>query len=159
MKRYKVPCLAFINKLDRAGANPYRVTEALREKLSHNAVMMQIPMGLEKDHEGVVDLLTMKAQYFDGDQGETVREEDIPAEYTDKATEYRALLLDKLSMLSDELMELMLEEKEVPLELLRKVVRESVIKRELTPVYMGSAYKNKGVPESPRRGTKLSAKS
>ena len=78
MKRYKVPCIAFINKCDRSGANPFRVVTQLKEKLGHNAVAMQIPIGLEADHEGVVDLVTMKALYFDGDNGETIRVEEIP---------------------------------------------------------------------------------
>jgi elongation factor G len=78
MKRYKVPCIAFINKCDRSGANPTKVIEQLRTKLGHNAVPMQIPVGLEADHKGVIDLVTMKALYFDGPNGENVREEEIP---------------------------------------------------------------------------------
>jgi elongation factor G len=145
MKRYGVPCLAFINKLDRAGANPFKVIGQLREKLGHNAVAMQIPIGTENDHNGVIDLLTMKAYYFDGEKGEKIREEEIPSELLDKAKEYRGILFDKVSMFSDEVVELMLEEKEVPLELMYKTIRSACIKRELTPVFMGSAYKNKGV--------------
>lgn len=145
MKRYKVPCMAFINKLDRAGADPYRVTTQLREKLNHNAVMMQIPIGLEHEHDGVVDLRTMKAFYFDGDNGENIRIEDIPADLQDKAAEYKSIMMDAISMFDDEMVELVLEEKEVPLELFDKTVRKAVIARELTPVYMGSAFKNKGV--------------
>ncbi len=145
MKRYNVPCLAFINKLDRAGANAHRVIGQLREKLKHNAVAMQIPIGLENDHNGVVDLITMKAYYFDGNDGENTREEEIPAELQEEADKYRALMFDTVSMFSDEMMELMLEEKEVPLDLLHKAIREATIARKITPVYMGSAYKNKGV--------------
>ncbi|MDR3013656.1 MAG: GTP-binding protein, partial [Chitinispirillales bacterium] len=80
LKRYKVPRLAFINKCDRSGANPYRVTQQLREKLGHNAVMTQIPLGLEDKLEGVIDLVTMKAVYFDGKSGEDIREVEIPAD-------------------------------------------------------------------------------
>ena len=145
MKRYKVPCLAFINKLDRAGSNPKKVIGDLRDKLGHNAVAMQIPIGLEADHNGVVDLITMKAYYFDGDQGETVREEDIPAELEEAAGEARAEMLDAVSMDSDEMMELMLEEKEVPEALIHTTVKKAVLERKLTPVYLGSAFKNKGV--------------
>ena len=145
MKRYKVPCLAFINKLDRAGASPFRVTDQLREKLGHNAVMMQIPIGLENDHNGVIDLITLKAYYFDGPKGEEIREEDIPDNLKEQADEYRGIMLDKISMFSDEMMELMLEEKEVPADMIHTTVRSAVGQRELTPVYMGSAYKNKGV--------------
>ena len=89
MKRYNVPRIAFINKLDRSGADPFKVTSQLRDKLGHNAVMCQIPIGLENDLQGVVDLITMKAYYFDGDNGENIREEEIPAELKDQADEYR----------------------------------------------------------------------
>ena len=145
MKRYRVPCVAFINKLDRSGANPYRVSTALREKLGHNAVMMQIPIGLENDHDGEIDLVKMKAYYFDGEKGERIREEEIPADYVDKANEYRAIMLDKVCMFSDEMTELMLDEKEIPEDLLVNTIRSATIKREMTPVFMGSAYKNRGV--------------
>ena len=145
MKRYRVPCLAFINKLDRQGANPYRVTQMLREKLGHNAVMMQIPIGLENDHNGEIDLVKMKAFFFDGEKGERVREAPIPEEYLEKAQEYRGIMLDRISMFSDEMTELMLEEKEISADLINTTVREATIKRELTPVFMGSAYKNRGV--------------
>jgi elongation factor G len=145
MKRYKVPCMAFINKLDRAGADAYKVIGQLREKLGHNAVAMQIPIGEESDFEGVVDLIKMKAYYFDGIKGETVREEEIPADLKEQAQEMRGAMLDKISMFSDEIMELMLEEKEIPHDLIHKTVREAVIRREMTPVFMGSAFKNKGV--------------
>src|SRR5512143_3987623 len=85
MRRYNVPRVAFINKLDRSGANPFRVTEQLREKLKHNAIIMQIPIGLEAQFEGVVDLVTMKAVYFDGANGETLRVEEIPPALLDQA--------------------------------------------------------------------------
>lgn len=145
MKRYGVPCMAFINKLDRAGSNPETVTSQLREKLGHNAIMMQIPIGQEDGFQGVVDLITMKAYYFDGSNGETVREEDIPADLVDKAEEYRTAMYDSYSMFSDEMTELLLEEKEIPDELLHKTIRNAVIARKVTPVFMGSAFKNKGV--------------
>jgi len=145
MRRYSVPRVAFINKLDRSGANPYRVTEQLREKLSHNAVMMQIPIGLEDKHEGLVDLLTMKAYRFEGPAGENIVEIPIPADLQATADERRAIMLDNLSNFSDELTELILEEKEIPLKLLKDTIRAATIKMELTPVFMGSAFKNKGV--------------
>jgi elongation factor G len=145
MRRYNVPCMAFINKLDRAGSNPTKVIKDLRDKLGHNAVAMQIPIGLEGDHNGSIDLIGMKAYYFDGEKGETVTEKEIPAELLDQATSMRAAMLDAISMFSDEMMELMLEEKEIPVELIHSTVRKAVLKRELTPVFMGSAYKNKGV--------------
>ncbi|HKP96150.1 MAG TPA: elongation factor G [Fibrobacteria bacterium] len=145
MRRYNVPRVAFINKLDRSGANPYRVTEQLRSKLNHNAVMVQIPIGLEDKHNGLVDLLTMKAFTFSGPNGETITEGPIPEDLVDTANERRTIMLDALSSFSDELMELVLEEKEIPLTLLKNVIRAATIKMELTPVFMGSAFKNKGV--------------
>src|SRR6187455_3033184 len=87
MRRYNVPRLAFVNKCDRAGANPFRVTAQLREKLKSNAVMVQLPIGLEADHEGVIDLVEMKAMYFDGPNGDDVRVAEIPAELQAQAEE------------------------------------------------------------------------
>ncbi len=145
MKRYKVPCIAFINKCDRSGADPSRVTAQLKSKLGHNAVAMQIPIGLEMDFQGVVDLVAMKALYFDGENGETVRAEDIPAEYREEAKAKRLELIESASMFSDELMEAALEEREIPQELLISALRAGTIRRELTPVFIGSAYKNKAV--------------
>jgi elongation factor G len=144
MRRYNVPRLAFINKLDRAGANPFRVTKQLRDKLQHNAIMMQLPIGLEDQHEGLVDLVEMKAYYFRGDNGMQVVEEEIPASMQEQAQEYREALLDAASMFSDELTEAMLEEN-VTADLIRAAVRKACIERKMTPVFMGSAYKNKGV--------------
>jgi elongation factor G len=144
MRRYKVPRVAFINKLDRSGANPRRVTDQLREKLAHNAVMMQIPIGVEAKHEGVIDLVTMEAIHFHGDQGEKLVRGAIPAELQDEAAAAREAMLDAVSMFSDELMEAILEG-EVTEELVHAAVRKGTLSRELTPVFMGSAYKNKGV--------------
>ena len=146
MKRYNVPRIAFVNKLDRSGANPFKVCQQLRDKLHHNAVMMQIPIGTEDKHEGVVDLITMEAVTFSGDNGEIITRGPIPAELQDQADEYREIMLDAVSMFSDDLMEAMLEEA-VTEELVRTAVRQGTISLELTPVFMGSAYKNKGVQE------------
>jgi elongation factor G len=144
MKRYNVPRIAFINKLDRSGANPAKITGQLREKLSHNAVMMQLPIGLEADFNGVVDLLTMKAIYYEGDNGENIVEKDIPEAMQAEAEAAREEMLDAVSMFSDELMEGILEES-VTEEMIHTAVRAGVLALELTPVYLGSAYKNKGV--------------
>ena len=144
MRRYNVPRLAFVNKCDRTGADPLRVCDQLREKLRLNSVMFQLPIGLENDHVGVVDLITMKAIYFDGDSGENLRYEDIPAEMMEEAEERRETMLDAISMFSDELTEAMLDEK-VTEELIMEATRNGVISLELCPVFCGSAYKNKGV--------------
>ncbi len=145
MKRYKVPCIAFINKCDRSGANPAKVIEQLRTKLGHNAVAMQIPMGLEAKHEGIIDLVAMKALYFDGANGETVRLEEIPEKFHEEAEQSREKLIDAATLFSDELTEAVLEEQTISKELLISAIRTGVLSRRLTPVCMGSAYKNKGV--------------
>ncbi len=144
MRRYNVPRLAFVNKLDRQGANPFRVRKQLIEKLNHNAVMMQIPIGAEDRLLGVVDLVTMRAVYFEGENGEQIREADIPDDLKGQADEYREEMLDAVSMFNDELMEAMLEES-VTVDQIRTAVRNATITRQITPVFMGSAYKNKGV--------------
>jgi len=145
MKRYKVPCIAFINKCDRSGADPFRVISQLRSKLGHNAVALQIPIGLEMDLQGMVDLISMKALYFDGDNGEIIRSEAIPEEYLALAKEKREELIDAASAFSDELTEAILEEKDIPESLILDAVRNGTLTRQLTPVLMGSAYKNKGI--------------
>ena len=145
MKRYKIPCIAFINKCDRSGANPLRVIDQLKEKLGHNAIAMQIPIGIEADFTGIVDLVSMKAIYFDGDNGEDVRTEDIPENLLAEAMEKREELIDAASMYSDELTEAILEEKEITEDLIVDAVRKGTLTREMTPVFIGSAYKNKGV--------------
>ncbi len=144
LKRYKVPRIAFINKLDRTGANPYKVKDQLVEKLGHNAVLMQVPIGVEGDHKGVVDLVTMKALYFDGPDGEDVRVAEIPEELRDESAKRREELLDAASMYSDELMSAVLESRATE-ELIHEAVRRGTISRELTPVFMGTAYRNKGI--------------
>src|SRR5262245_27820714 len=145
MKRYHVPRLAFINKMDRTGSNPESVVKQLKEKLGCDAVLMQIPIGREEDFNGVIDLVTMKAIYFDGTKGEKVREDAIPAELKKEADAARHHLLESLSMYSDKLMEMLLAEEEVPVETIYAIVRHAVIEQEFTPVFLGTAYRNKGV--------------
>ncbi|TGK01235.1 elongation factor G [Leptospira langatensis] len=144
MRRYNVPRVAFINKLDRTGANPFRVIEQLREKLKHNAVPVQIPIGLEGDLVGIVDLVIMKAVYFEGKDGMEIVEKEIPAELQELAQKKREELLDAASMFSDELTEAMLEG-EPTVEQIKTAIRNGAISLKLTPVFMGSAFKNKGV--------------
>jgi elongation factor G len=145
MRRYRVPRLAFINKMDRTGADPHKVVKQLREKLGCDAVLMQIPIGRETDFQGVIDLVRQEAIYFDGANGETVRREAIPAELADEAHRARQHLLEALSMYSDELMELLLAELPVPKRLIHDVVKLGVLSQQLTPVFLGTAFRNKGV--------------
>ncbi len=145
MKRYGVPRLAFVNKLDRQGANPFRVCEALVDKLRLNAVMMQIPIGLEEHHKGCVDLVTMKAFINEGASGETVTEIEIPADLVDQAKEYRQKMIGKLADIDDTIGEKFLMEQEPTIEELHAAIRKGVISLKLCPVFCGSAFKNKGV--------------
>jgi elongation factor G len=144
MTRYGVPKLAFVNKCDRAGADPHRVARQLKERLNHNAVLLQIPLGLESDHKGVVDLITMKAVSFEGDSGDEIVEREIPADLLDAAKEKREEMLDAISLFSDDLTEAILED-QVTEELIHEAIRRGVLSLQLTPVLIGSAYKNKGV--------------
>lgn len=148
MKRYKVPRIAFINKMDRAGANPDKVIKMIEEKLHVVPVPLQIPMGREAAFQGVIDLITMQAVFFDGEDGENIRREAIPAEYQAAATAAREKMLESLSMFSDSLMEKLLEGTDIPVDEIRSVIREATIALQITPVMMGSAYKNKGVQEA-----------
>ena len=145
MKRYGVPRLAFINKMDRIGANPRRVVQQLHEKLDCDAILMQLPIGAEQNFVGVVDLVTQRALYFDGDQGEIIRCEDIPDSMRDEAEAARQEMLEALSMYSDSLMEALLEGRDVPEEEIHAVVKSATLARQMTPVFLGSAYRNKGV--------------
>jgi elongation factor G len=145
MRRYKVPRLAFVNKCDRAGADPLRVCEQLRVQLSHNAVMIQHPIGLESNHKGVIDLITRKAYYFDGEKGEKVREDVIPADLKDVVEAQRQKLLEALADLDDGIATMFLDGAEITPEQIYPSLRKATIDRKITPVCLGSAYKNKGV--------------
>src|SRR3954462_7625388 len=131
--------------MDRTGSNPESVVKQLKEKLGCDAVLMQISIGREEKFEGVIDLVTMKAIYFDGANGEKVREEAIPANLQKEAEAARHHMLESLSMYSDKLMEMLLSEEEITEELIHDIIRQAVIEQEFTPVYLGTAYRNKGV--------------
>ncbi len=145
MKRYNVPCIAFINKCDRTGADPQRVVSQMKEKLGHNAVLMQLPIGLGHDFEGIIDLVSMQAIYFDGENGETVRYEPIAPQFMDEAEAYREILMDAASDFSDELMEAVIEDRKIDPNMVYDALRIGTRMRKITPVFLGSAYKNKGV--------------
>jgi elongation factor G len=144
MTRYKVPRIAFINKCDRSGADPERICEQLKDKLNHNTVLLQLPIGLEADFKGIIDLVTMKAYYFDDANGEKVRTEEIPTELLEKAREKRDVMLDTISFFNDELMKGYLEDR-VSEEMIYDAIRSGTLSLHLTPVFIGSAFKNKGV--------------
>lgn len=140
-----VPRICFINKLDRMGASFERSFKSIIDRLNKNAVRVQIPMGAEENFSGVIDLLKMKAFYFEGDMGKEVREAEIPAEYLDEAKKYRAELIEKIVEQDDVLMSAYLEGKEPSLEDLKKTLRKATLAVKLIPVFTGSALKNKGV--------------
>jgi len=145
MKRYRVPRIAFINKMDRVGADPERVCRDIREKLGLNAVPIQLNMGIAEGFQGVIDLVTMEAVTFEDEDGEQVVRTAIPAAYAAAAQKARHEMLDALSMFNDEMMELLLEEQPVGMEMIRQTIREATINRDVVPLMMGSAFKNKGV--------------
>lgn len=145
MKRYKVPRICFVNKMDRAGANPFRGVQMLREKLKHNAHLITYPIGAEDQFEGVCDLVTMKAFYFDGANGETVREEEIPDNLLADCKKYREDLIAALGDFDDVIAEKYLEGQDVSVPELKKAIRTATLSLGFTPVMTGSAYKNKGV--------------
>ncbi|MCH2292464.1 MAG: GTP-binding protein, partial [SAR324 cluster bacterium] len=145
MKRYKVPRLAFINKLDRMGANPEKGIQGIRDVLGLNAVAMQIPIGLEEHLEGVVDLISMKAIYFDGEKGDDIRYEEIPEHLQEQAQQSRNDMLEAVSMFDDQMMEDLLEEKEISETTIHDAVCKGVQTLEFCPVFLGSAFKNRGV--------------
>lgn len=164
MKRYNVPCLAFINKLDRQGSNPARVLHQMRSKLNHNAAFVQLPIGLENNCKGkltivillnysityvflvgIIDLIEEKAIYFDGQHGEQMRLDEIPQDMRTESSEKRHELIEHLSNVDDTLGELFLEDKGITVADIKSAVRRTCLKRTFTPVFVGTALKNKGI--------------
>ena len=145
MKRYRVPRIAFVNKMDNPGANYQRVAEMLKEKLGHHPVTIQVPMGAESDFKGIIDPIIGKAYYFDGPDGEQIRAEEIPAEYVEAATAARDKIIQDVADVDDELAEKFLNEEPISVDELRAAIRRATFALKMTPVMCGSAIRNKGV--------------
>ncbi|KAJ8368805.1 hypothetical protein SKAU_G00088330 [Synaphobranchus kaupii] len=145
MKRYGVPFLTFINKLDRLGANPARALQQMRTKLNHNAAFVQIPMGVEGNIRGIIDLVQERSLYFEGPFGQNVRNDEIPAEFRAEATDRRQELVECVANADDVLGEMFLEERVPSVDQLKAAIRRATIQRAFTPVLVGTALKNKGV--------------
>ncbi len=143
--RYEVPRMVFVNKMDRTGANFYRVVDQIKNRLGANAVPIQLPIGAEAELKGLIDLVTMKAEIYANDLGTDIREEDVPADMLEKAQQYRAELIEKVSELDDELMMKFLEGEEPTVEELKAGLRKAVCANKIVPVTCGTAFKNKGV--------------
>jgi elongation factor G len=145
MKRYKVPKLCFVNKMDRAGANPFRGVQMLREKLKHNAHLVTYPIGAEDTFKGICCLVTMKAFYYDGDNGENIRDEEIPADLLDDCKKYREDLVAALGDFDELIAEKYLNGQDPTIDEMRVAIRKATLSLNFTAVFTGSAYKNKGV--------------
>uniref|UniRef100_A0A665UEQ7 Elongation factor G, mitochondrial n=1 Tax=Echeneis naucrates TaxID=173247 RepID=A0A665UEQ7_ECHNA len=145
MKRYNVPFLTFINKLDRMGANPSRAMQQLRTKLNHNAAFVSIPIGLEGNMRGIIDLVQEQSIYFDGPFGQTVRYDEIPADFRAEAADRRQELVECVANADEILGEMFLEEKIPTNDDLKAAIRRATVQRLFTPVLVGTALKNKGV--------------
>lgn len=142
---YSVPRMIYINKMDVMGADFYHVMDMIYDRLKCNAVAIQLPIGVEESFKGIIDLVEMKAEIYYDDLGKDLRTEDIPADMLDLANEYREKLIDAVSMFNDEIMELYLEGKDIPEDMIKKTIREATVSNELVPVTCGTSYKNKGV--------------
>ncbi|XP_022654457.1 elongation factor G, mitochondrial-like isoform X1 [Varroa jacobsoni] len=145
MKRYNVPCITFINKLDRITANPNRVISQLKQKLGYNAAFLQVPIGLESKHEGVVDLIRERSIYCEGATGEKVRYDEVPKDMRSLVTDKRQELVECLANVDEHLGNLFLEEKAPTIEEIEAACRRGTIARRFFPVLMGTALKNKGI--------------
>lgn len=145
MKRYNVPFLTFINKLDRMGANPSRALQQLRTKLNHNAAFVNIPIGLEGNMRGIIDLVEERSMYFDGPFGQTIRYDEIPADFRAEAADRRQELVESVANADEILGEMFLEEKIPTNDDLKAAIRRATVQRLFTPVLVGTALKNKGV--------------
>ncbi|MDO4318726.1 MAG: elongation factor G [Lachnospiraceae bacterium] len=143
--KYNVPRIAFVNKMDISGANFYNVIDMIRSRLGKNPVALQLPIGKEDTFKGIVDLMEMKAYFFDDDKGDVVRIEDVPDDMKDEAEEYREKMVEAICETDDDLIEMYLEGEIPDVDALKKALRKATITTEIIPVLCGSAYRNKGV--------------
>ena len=143
--RYEVPRMVFVNKMDRTGANFYRVVDQIKNRLNANAVPIQLPIGAEDKFTGLIDLMNMKAEIYTNDLGTDIKEEAIPADMLEKAQEYHAALVEAISEFDDDLMMKFMEGEEPTVDELKKVLRKAVCENKIVPVTCGTAFKNKGV--------------
>ncbi|AOY83803.1 MAG: elongation factor G [Moorea sp. SIO1G6] len=143
--RYQVPRIAFVNKMDRTGANFFKVYEQVRDRLRSNAVPIQIPIGSEKDFRGIVDLVRMRAKIYTNDLGTDIEDTEIPEEVKEQAQEYHAKLVESVAETDEALIEKYLEGEEITAEEIREALRKGTIEGRIVPMLCGSAFKNKGV--------------
>lgn len=145
MKRYNVPRLVFINKLDRIGADPWKGIHQMREKLKLPCAAVQVPIGLQNSHQGVVDIISKKSLVFEGENGENVEVLDVPEKLVSQMEEKRAELINYIADADDTIAMMVLDGKEPTADDLKAAIRRAVISRKFVPVFMGSAIKNKGI--------------
>ena len=143
--KYKVPRMAYVNKMDITGADFYRVVDMMHERLRANAIPMQLPIGAESDFKGLIDLLTMTAYIYRNEDGTDVLETEVPEDMKAKAEEYRASLVEKVSEFDEDLVVKYLEEEEITVDELKKVIRKATIENKMVPVFCGTSYRNRGV--------------
>ena len=143
--KYRVPRMAYVNKMDITGANFYRVVDMMHDRLHANAVPIQLPIGAENTYKGLIDLLTMTAFIYNNDDGTAISEEEIPADMREKAEEYRAALIENVAGLDDELFEKYINEEEITVEELKAAIRKATLENKFVPVLCGTSYRNKGV--------------
>lgn len=146
MKRYSIPRISFVNKMDKMGANPFRAIEQINQKLKIHAAAVQVPIGMEDEYKGVVDLITMRAIYHDGARGEIIRVSDeIPKEVQQLAVDKRKILIETLADVDDELAEIFLDERTPTVDQIKAAIRRATLSLKFTPVFMGSAIANKSI--------------
>ena len=143
--KYNVPRMAFINKMDLVGADFYNAVQMIKDRLGHNAVPMQLPIGAEDNFKGIVDLMEMKAYFYNDDQGQDITVTDVPADMADDAEEYRVAMIESICETDEELMMLYLDGEEIPVADLKAALRKAVCNVEIIPVFCGTAYRNRGI--------------